>query len=147
MDPAKFVIGLVYIWRNSDDQCCLRGFEAREAMRQQGLRPSAMMREFRGTVLSLEGGVGMIVSRQNGASTSFNFLNRVVSFENNYWTGYLARTVPESMETERVSRMVYEHLGRDLGRALAVARATGLVDQDAIPEFHARLLKGQAAFR
>ncbi len=147
MSPDQYVVGLVYVWRTQSGQCCLRGYEAREAMSQQGLSPTAAMREFRGLVMRLEAGVGLLVSRKGVTSASFNFLHPVVSFENNFWTGYLARTVPESMETERVGRLVYEHLGQNYSLALQTARNTGIVDETKVPEYHLRLLKEQTPFR
>jgi transcriptional regulator with XRE-family HTH domain len=147
MAPDQYIVGLVYIWRTQSRQCYLRGYEAREAMRQQGLKPTSAMREFRGLVMRLEAGVGLMVSRKGATSASFNFLHPVVSFENNYWTGYLARTVPESLETERVGRLVYEHLGHNRALALRTARKTGIVSAAEVPEYHLRLLKEQTPFR
>ena len=147
MEPDKFAMGLVYVWRNDAGNVFIRGFEAREAMRQQGLPMSSELREFRGMVMRLENGVGAVISRRNAMTASFNFLTPITSFENNFFTGYVTRTVPENMESERVARMVYEHLGRDLTAALAAGREAGLVEQDKVPSFHMRLLKGQTSFR
>ena len=145
--PDRFAIGLVRTWRNEAGNCFLRGFEAREAMRQQGLDMTAERREFRGTVLALDNGIGMLIARRQAMTASFNFLHPVVSFDNNFWSGYVARTVPESPQNERVTRMVYEHLGTSLPRALDAARGSGLVEAAAIPSFVMRLLQGQSAFR
>ena len=147
MDPENYVLGLVRVWRGKTGQAFLRGFEARQAMQQQGLSNSAKMREFRGMVLRLESGIGILVSRHGTTSVSFNFLHPVVSFENNFWTGYLARTVPETMDSERIGRLVYEHLGTGLSPARQVAKDAGIVPEDKVPDFHLRLLKGQTAFR
>lgn len=145
--PDRYVAGLVLVWRNEADYCFVRGFEAREAVRQQGLPKTAEMREFRGLVMRLENGIGFTVTRRQGMSASFNFLHPVASFENNFWSGYLARTVPENAGSERVARMVYEHLGTDLGRALQAGRAAGIVEADRIPAFHMRLLQGKPTFQ
>ncbi|MEM6310591.1 MAG: helix-turn-helix transcriptional regulator [Pseudomonadota bacterium] len=147
MEPTKYVLGLVRVWRNDTGNTFVRGFEASEAMRQQGLPMTSDMREFRGMVLRLENGIGAIISRKNAMTASFNFLTPITSFENNFFAGYVTRTVPESMETERVARMVYEHLGNSLSRALHTGRRAGLVEQEDVPAFHVRLLKGQDAFR
>lgn len=147
VSPERFLIGLVRVWRNASNACFVRGFEASEALRQQGLSQTGELREFRGLVLQLENGIGIVISRRQAMSASFNFLHPVASFENNFWCGYVARTVPESLETERITRLVYEHLGTGLSRALEARRAAGLVDADRIPGFHKRLLQEQAAFR
>ena len=75
-------------------------------------------------------------------TASFNFLHPVPSFENNIWMGYVARSVPESHDTQRVTRMVYEHLGT----ALPVARRAGLVTEEEVPPFHRRLLRAGEVF-
>ncbi len=145
--PNRYVIGLVRVWRNSEDTCFVRGFEAREALRQQGLSMKRDVREFRGVVLRLENGIGLVISRRQALTATFNFLHPVASFENNFWSGYVARTVPESHEAERVARVVYEHLGTGIAQALNAGRSAGLVEASRIPEFHMRHLQGQAAFR
>lgn len=145
--PESYIIGLVRVWRSASENCFIRGFESPEALRQQGLPESTNIREFRGLVLRLENGIGFLVSRRHAISASFNFLQPVASFENNFWNGYAARTVPESLEAERVTRLVYEHLGTGLSRALAARRNAGIVDASRLPEFHMRLLQGQTAFR
>lgn len=147
MAPDRYVLGLVRVWRNNSSNCFVRGFEAREAIRQQGLPMKADLREFRGIVLQMENGIGFIISRRQTQTASFNFLHPVASFENNFWTGYVTRTVPESMEGERVTRMVYEYVGTGLDRGLEVGRNAGIVPPDRVPEFHMRLLHGQSAFR
>ena len=147
MAPDKFLVGLIRVWRNNDDTCLIRGFEAREAIQQQGLSASASMREFRGICLRMESGVGILASRRQTTSASFNFLHPVVSFENNFWTGYVGRTVPEATDSDRVARMVYEHLGGDFGKALQAGRNAGLIGEADMPSYHLRLLKGQETFR
>lgn len=147
VSPDKFAIGLVRVWRNSAGNCFVRGFEAREAMRQQGLPMTSELREFRGAAMRLENGIGMVISRRRGMTSSFNFLHPIASFENNFWSGYVTRTVAESLEGERITRMVYEHLGSHLGRALDVARTSGLVTEDKVPNFALRLLQGAGGFR
>lgn len=147
LNPGRYVIGLVRVWRNRSGNCFVRGFEAREAIRQQGLPMTAELREFRGLVMRLENGIGFVITRRHAMTASFNFLLPVVSFENNYWNGYVSRTVPESVEADRIARMVYEYVGVDLGRALDVARQSGLVDESGVPSFHLRMLQGSSAFR
>lgn len=147
VSPEKYIIGLVRVWRNAHGNCFVRGFEAREAMRQQGLAVGRDKREFRGLVLRLENGIGLVISRRGAMTASFNFLHPIASFENNFWTGYVSRTVPESHDAERVTRMVYEHLGTRLSRALAAGRTAGIVDPAQIPDFHLRQLQSRSAFR
>ena len=147
LNPNRYVIGLVRVWRNDSKLCFVRGFEAREAMRQQGLPMTAELREFRGFVLRLENGLGFVIWRRQAQTSSFNYLNPVSSFENNFWNGYVTRTVPESLESDRITRMVYEHVGTSIGRGLDVGRNSGLVDEDRVPDFHRRLLQGHSAFR
>ncbi|MFK7875434.1 MAG: helix-turn-helix domain-containing protein [Paracoccaceae bacterium] len=147
LSPERYVVGLVRVWRNTSGQCFVRGFEAREAMRQQDLPMTAELREFRGAVLQVENGIGSIITRRHAMTASFNFLHPVASFENNFWSGYVTRTVPETLEAARVTRLVYEHLGTSLQRALSVGRKAGLADESEVPSYHLRLLQGQNAFK
>lgn len=145
LDRTKYVLALVWVFRR-DKATFVRGFEARAAMQSQGLPVSSGAREFRGLVLRQEEGIGALIARRGAHTASFNFLNRVSSFENNFWVGYAIRTVRESADNERVVRLVYEHLGHDLGAAKATGKASGYCAfQDLLP-FHQQLLKGDQPF-
>lgn len=124
MDDTQFIQGLVYVYRK-DDATFLRGFDPKEAMKQQGLPTDPQSREYRGLLLAQEGGIAGLVSRRNSLTNSFNFLAQVPSFENNLWVGYTARTVRESTTGTRVARLVYEYLGHDGPKVRSAARSSG----------------------
>lgn len=142
----KFVVGLVYIFRQKD-HVMLRGFESKEAMRLQGLGPNRLVREFRGFALRQEDGIAILLSRAHAVTASFNFLARVPSLGNNYWAGYVTRTVTESVVSTRAERMVYEYLGKERGEILRAARSAGLCDESDLIPFHRRLLSIGTPFR
>lgn len=139
-DETLYVQGLIYIYRNKG-HTFLKGFEARDAMAQQGLPTDPGTREFRGAVLVQEEGVAALVGRRGATTASFNYLARVPSFENNFWVGYVARTVRENVAGRRVERLVYEHLGRDLAHVLPAARTAGFCTAEDLLPFHRNLLK------
>jgi hypothetical protein len=141
----QYITGLTYAFRKGG-RTFIRRFEPKEAMRQQGLSADAMSREFRGYVTRQEDGVAMLISRRNSMTSSFNYLARVTSFENNYWIGYVARTVRESASGIRVTRMVYEHLGNDRSSIYAVARSAGFLKKDDLLPFHRSLLQTKDDF-
>ena len=87
--------GMMYIKRDGSSTF-LRGYESAHSLRQQGLPTSPTAREYRGIVSQQENGVSIVVSRRRTLTGSFNYLNRVASFENNFWVGYVTRTAPES---------------------------------------------------
>ncbi|QBF31463.1 transcriptional regulator [Thalassococcus sp. S3] len=145
IDEGQFVIGLVYVFR-AEDNTYIRGFEAKEAMRQQGLPSDPATREFRGFVMQQENGIASVISRRRAMTCSFNYLSRVSSFENNFWVGYVTRTVRESTTGTRVVRMVYEHLGQKTGEVMAAARRCGFVSEEKLMLFHKRLLQPDAPF-
>jgi len=140
LDQDKFVIGLVRVFRENN-ATYIRGYEARAAMASQGLPINRDAREFRGLVMRQEEGVSAMIARRGATTASFNFLSRVTSFENNYWVGYVARTVREAAGTQRVVRMVYEHLGNDFGRAKMALRSSGYCTADDLLPYHRRLLQ------
>ena len=146
LDQSLYVLGLVWVFRDKTTTF-IRGYEARAAMAAQGLPLSRGAREFRGIVFRQEEGVASMISRQSARTASFNFLTRVSSFEQNYWVGYVARTVRESPDGERVVRMVYEHLGTSLSSAKAAGKAGGYCAVDELLPFHKRLLQPDVAFR
>ena len=125
----------------------VRGFEAKEAMRQQGLPTDVKSREFRGYATRQEDGVSLIISRRRAMTCSFNYLSRVASFENNFWVGYVSRTVRENASGTRAVRMVYEYLGKRMGKALTAARGAGFVSEDELMPFQRRLLQPDDPFR
>ncbi|KMK67510.1 Cro/C1-type HTH DNA-binding domain [Puniceibacterium sp. IMCC21224] len=140
MDDDRCVQGLVYVFRK-DVFTFIRGYEAKEAMRQQGLATDTRSREFRGFVIPQEGGVAALVSRRNSLTTSFNYLAGVPSFQNNYWVGYAARTVRESVTGRRIARLVYEYLGNDLAKVMPAARQAGFCKVEDLIPFHRTQLR------
>lgn len=143
---GDFVRGLVYVKRIGDDTF-LRGFEPKVAMAMQGIPPASSAREYRGYVQRIEDGVTIIASRRNGLTASINFLNRVTSFQNNFWVGYVARTVRENSSSTRMARLVYEHLGNDFPKIMQCGRDSGFcMFEDLIP-FHQRLLQRDDPFQ
>ena len=143
---SDFVRGLVYVKR-IDNDTFIRGYEPKVAMAMQGIPPAASAREYRGYVQRIDDGVALIASRRNGLTASINFLNRVTSFQNNFWVGYVARTVRENSSSTRMARLVYEHLGDDFARVMELRRASGFcVFEDLIP-FHQRLLQRDDPFQ
>lgn len=145
IDQEKFVVGLVRVWREST-ATYVRGFETQDALRAVGLPVSRAAREFRGYVMQEEEGITAIIKRKGAKTTSFNYLARVPAMENNYWLGYAARTVPEVPGSDRVVRMVYEHVGTDYRAARAAARSIGYKTEEDLLPFHRRLLKPDKPF-
>ena len=142
----QFITGLVRVFRDGQSTF-IRGYETRTAMEAQGLEKDRNSREFRGLVLRQDGGVTAMISRRDAMTGSLNFLNRVTSFENNYWSGYVARTVRDMPDTDRVLRMVYEYLGTGIGKAKAAAKSAGYCSVDELLPFHQRLLQPGTPFR
>lgn len=144
-DQTQYVVGLVRVWRE-DAATFVRGYEARDALVEQGLPADPDAREFRGLVMKQEEGVAAMISRRNGRTASFNYLNRVPAIEANYWLGYVSRTVPEVPGADRVARMVYEYLGTRIRPAVEAAKQSGMKNVDGLLPFHRRLLKPDQAF-
>ncbi|MCZ7675505.1 MAG: helix-turn-helix domain-containing protein [Roseovarius sp.] len=146
VEAHRFVLGLVHISR-ANGYTFLRGFEPRNAVREQGLSMASRDREYRGIVMRQEEGIMAVVTHRASLSCSFNFLTPETAFQSNLWEGYASRTVREKVTGDRVARMVYEHLGSDLARALPAARQTGVVGTDKLPPFYVHLLRPDEPFR
>ncbi len=140
MEEGRFFQGLVSVYRR-DGLTFMRGHEAKDAMRQQGLPCDPKTREFRGFVMQQMGGIATLISRKNTQTTSFNFLARIPAFESNYWLGFTVRTVPEGEAGRRVARQVYQYLGRETGPVLEAARASGICNVEDLPPFHRAQLR------
>lgn len=146
VNDSQFIVGLVYVFRQGNNTF-IRGYEAKEAIQAQGLTADSKTREFRGYVAQQEEGVAIVASRRKSMTCSFNYLSRVASFENNFWAGYVTRTVPESATGTRTTRLAYEFLGDKASDALSAARQQGFVTQEGLLPFQRRLLKINEAFR
>lgn len=146
VDAHRFVLGLVRISR-TDGYTFLRGFEPRNAVREQGLSMARRDREYRGIVMRQEEGIMAIVTHRDSLSCSFNFLTPETAFQSNLWEGYASRTVREKVTGDRATRMVYEHLGTSVRQALPAARKTGVVGVDELPPFYVHLLRPDQPFR
>lgn len=145
IDQSLFVLGMVHV-RRQDNQTVLRGFEAKNAMVMQGLPTDLNSREFRGIFIRQEDGLTVLTARQNAMTSSYNFLTRVASFQNNFWVGYTTRTVVESASGLRATRLAYEYLGPRVRDGLSAARSSGFCAQEELPPFHARLLRPEVPF-
>ena len=142
----QFVQGLIYCYRE-DGHTFTRGFEAKQALREQGLPTTPSQREFRGVILPQSDGLALLASRRGASTASFSYLARVPSFENNFWDGYITRTVREDLAGKRVERQVFEYLGRDMGKALAAARQTGFCNENEILPYLKNMLKVDETFK
>lgn len=142
----RFVVGIARIYRK-DRTCIVRSFEAREAMRAQGMPTTGSEREMRCVVVPQEGGVAMLCSRRGSMTFSFNFLSPQSSFKNNYWVGYTARTAPESVTGTRATRLVFEKLDNNCGAVLEAARNAGFKTADELLPYHRTQLQIDTPFR
>ncbi|MEM6759180.1 MAG: helix-turn-helix transcriptional regulator [Pseudomonadota bacterium] len=148
LEQDQYVLNLVHV-RRDGRSTVIRGFEPKAAMAAQGLPSTKDAREFRGLMIRQEDGVAAIISRKGSRTASFNFLTQVSAFEQKFWVGYVARTVREAPESQRVVRMVYEHLGSGpaaFSDVRQVARDGGYCSIDEVPPFQRRLLKPEHAF-
>lgn len=138
--PEKFVFVLLLVYRR-DGLTFIKGAEPRQSIRDQGLPDDPRLRRFKGYMLPLENGVGAIITRRNAMTCTFNFLTPVPSFNDNFWQGYAARTVHETIGTRRAVRMACEYLGHSTSEILQTARFDGFCTEADLPAFHHRLLR------
>ncbi len=144
-NDTQFVQGLNYVFRR-DGFTFLRGYEAKDAMRAQGLPATPSHREFRAVIMAQEDGIAVLAGRKGTTTGSFNYLARLPSFENNFWIGYVARTVREGMAGRRTERLAFEFLGKDTKKVMTAARQSGFCTEDDLPIFMKNLLKPQEPF-
>ena len=146
VDDSMAVLGLLLVFRE-DGYTFLRGYEAKEAMEQQGLPTTGPAREFRGIFLQQEEGVANIAARRGSITCSYQFLSRFPSMDGHFLEGYSARSVRETLRSRRVERTVYEHIGINREAIRKTAQEHGLVPFDKLPRFHQRLLRLDEPFR
>lgn len=146
VEHNKYIQSLALVWRE-DGYTFVRGLEAKSAFKDQGLPWDVKSREYRGTVMMQEEGITLLNSRRNGTTCTFGFLNKVPSFQSNFWVGFATRTIPEGIDGSRAVRMVFEHLDRDTGAILNAARNIGFCTEDELPVFHKRLLRTDEPFK
>ena len=139
LEPAQYLRGLVHVQR-SHGFTLLRGFEPRTALRQQGLSSHIRTREYRGIALHQEEGVSFLVARHDGRTSSFNFLTPVAAYDRPLLEGYSARTTRPPTQGQRLSRLVYEHIGGFGPMVMAAARSSGFCPLAALPTLHRRHL-------
>lgn len=146
VDDSMGVLGMLLVFRE-DGYTFLRGYEAKEAMEQQGLPTNGPAREFRGIFLLQEEGVANIAARRGSITCSYQFLSRYPSMDGHFLEGYSARSVRETMRSRRIERTVYEHLGDNRETIRHTAQNQGLLSFDKLPKFHQRLLRLDEPFR
>lgn len=146
VEPENYIQALVLVSR-ADGYAFVRGLEAKAAFKQQGLPSDTRSREYRGTIILQDEGITLLTSRRNATTCTFGFLNRVPSFQNNFWVGFATRTVPEGINGTRAVRMVFEHLENDCTVIREAARSIGYCKADELPPFHKRLLRTDEPFK
>ncbi|WP_407493171.1 helix-turn-helix domain-containing protein [Pseudooceanicola sp. MF1-13] len=146
VDDTMAMMGMLLVFRE-DGYTFLRGYEAKEAMEQQGLSTHGPAREFRGIFLMQEEGVANIAARRGSITCSYQFLSRYPSMDGHFLEGYSARSVRETVRSRRIERTVYEHLGHNTEAIRQTARNGGLIPFDQLPRFHQRLLRLDEPFR
>lgn len=146
VSKSQFVRGLVHVQRQGNSTY-MRGYEPKSALAMQGIPPDAATREYRGYALRVEDGLVLTVSRRNGMTASLNYLTRITSFQNNFWVGFVARTVSENASSNRMTRLVYEYIGEDIRSAMPVARSAGFCAFEDLIPFHQRLLQPDSPLR
>lgn len=140
LHPECCVIALVYVYRR-DGWTFLKGSEARQSLKEQGLPFDPQTRQFRGVLQKVEGGVSATVSRRGALTYTFSYITPVASFDRNFWQGYSARTINESHTTTRVARLAYEYLGKSTKLILETARTAGMCEIENLPPYHKHLLR------
>ena len=146
VDDTVAMMGMLYVFRE-DGYTFLRGYEAKDAMEQQGLSTSGPSREFRGIFLLQEEGVANIAARRGSITCSYQFLSRYPSMDGHFLEGYSARSVRETVRSRRIERTVYEHLGHNRDAIRQTMQNGGLIPFDRLPKFHQRLLRLDEPFR
>lgn len=146
VDDRMAMLGLLMVFRE-DGYTFLRGYEAKDAMDQQGLSTAGPAREFRGIFLRQEEGVANLAARRGSITCSYNFLSRYPAMDGHFLEGYSTRSVKETIMGRRVERTVYEHIGHNRSAIFDTARNGGLILQSELPRFHQRLLRFDEAFR
>ena len=143
--PERFITSLLYIYRK-DGWTFLKGSEAPQSLKAQGLSMAPEVRQFKGHVQKIEDGIVAMVSRRNAMTFTFNFISPVASFDRCFWQGYSTRTVNEAINNTRVTRIVYEYLGTSTKQIFATARGVGFCEFDDLPSYHQRLLRADEPF-
>ncbi len=146
VDDSLAMLGMLLVFRE-DGYTFLRGYEAKDAMAQQGLPTTGPAREFRGIFLQQEEGVANIAARRGSITCSYQFLSRYPSMDGHFLEGYSARSVRETVRSRRVERTVYEHIGTNKKLIRETAEQGGLIPHDQLPRFHQRLLRIDEPFR
>ena len=126
VDDSVAMMGMLYVFRE-DGYTLLRGYEAKDAMEQQGLPTTGPAREFRGLFLLQEEGVANIAARRGSITCSYQFLSRYPSMDGHFLEGYSARSVRETVRSRRIERTVYEHLGQNREAIRKTVRNGGLI--------------------
>ena len=145
IEEDHVILGMIYVFRE-DGYTFVRGYEARRAMKAQGLPTNGPLREFHGVVTPQEDGISFTVAHRRNMASTYNYLSRVAAFQNSYWVGYAARPTRETKSGRRVTRLVYERLNGPFSEILAAARQTGYVTAADLPAFHQRHLLPDVPF-
>ncbi|MBT9382409.1 helix-turn-helix transcriptional regulator [Pseudooceanicola sp. CBS1P-1] len=143
---GKVLVILSRVYRR-DEQTFIRGYQPRALMRHLGLPETGAAREFRGSVFRQSRGVGILMARREANSSTYCFVHSATpDVTQNLWMGCVVRqNQPGSGSGMMTFPILYDYLGRDLGRALRCARRTGFADPESLPRFHRMVLSGTMA--
>lgn len=146
IESGMAIQGLLWVFRR-DGHTFLKGMESRTAIEQLGLPVNRENREYRGVILAQEDGIATLMSRRNTLTCNFSYLNKLPTFQSHFWSGFATRLMPESVDSTRVSRVVFEHLGTERSEVMNAARKSGYVPFTELIPFYQKVINPDRPFR
>lgn len=144
-DREQYIQGLSLVY-HKQGTTFMRGLRASPAKSLNSAIKTHRSREWRGFIMQQSKGISALISWPSSTSCSYMFLANPSNLRSNIWSGYCTHSNSEAKAQSRVTRLIFEFIGKNLTDALKVRRSAGYCNAEALAPQHRKLLLPQQTF-
>ena len=144
-DRERYIQGLSLVYQKQGTTF-VRGLRASSTKSLNSTANTQRSREWRGFMMQQSKGISALVSWPRSTSCSYMFLANPSNLSNTIWSGYCTRSNSEATAQSRVTRLIFEFIGKNLSEALKIRRDSGCCKAESLAPQHRKLLLPQQTF-
>ena len=144
-DRERNIQGLSLIYQKQGTTF-VRGLRASTTKSLNSTDNTQRSREWRGFIMQQSKDISALVSWPRSTSCSYMVLANLSTLRNIIWSGHCERSNSEAIARSRVTRLIFEFIGKNLSEALKIRRNSGCCKAECLAPQHRKLLLPQQTF-
>ena len=144
-DRERYIQGLSLVYQKQGTTF-VRGLRASSTKSLNSTANTQRSREWRGFMMQQSKGISALVSWPRSTSCSYMVVANPSKLSNTIWSGYCTRSNAETTAQSRVTRLIFEFIGKNLSEALKIRRNSGCCKAECLAPQHRKLLLPQQTF-